>query len=300
MNGFYLQMHITNRCSNRCRHCYQNNYSDEMMLQDAIAVLNELSRIGKENEVTTEVSITGGDPLFHPSFWEILKNAKRLCDKVYIMGNPEMLMPKTIFILKKIEIDLFQLSLDGIGETHDRQRSPKSFERTCKAITALSNAGIKVNVNMTMTDQNRHQKNTVAAIAKTMGAQSFSCEECIPHGEDCNGRNSHKCSLGFSVMAILPDLTLMACRRTPSSVLGKWTHEQGLEYHFVNNPKMISYREKHEAAKIQKEERRKNNFQHQALAREQSSEFTLHKSRLTVHEHWARESDSINPETLFD
>ncbi len=243
MDRFYLQMHITNKCGNCCKHCYQDTYKgDDMLISQATAVLQELSSICKEVDIESHVAITGGDPLLHKEFIEIVYTARQLCDKVIILGNPENITPKIAKRLCMIGIDGYQLSLDGTRKTHDDNRYDGSFQNTIKAIELLKLNLIKPIINMTIMDGNRHQVEEVEEIALKHGAKVFGKDECVPHGEDCEGKEG--CSLGYSAMAILPDMTLMACRKSPSSILGKWKHGQGLEYHFVNNPKMIDYRER--------------------------------------------------------
>ena len=75
MERFYLQMHITNKCNNRCKHCYQHNYEGEdMSFTQSEKVLVELSNMCKRINVESHVSITGGDPLLSKDFWKILVN----------------------------------------------------------------------------------------------------------------------------------------------------------------------------------------------------------------------------------
>ncbi|MDO8565704.1 MAG: radical SAM protein [Candidatus Moranbacteria bacterium] len=51
------------------------------------------------------------------------------------------------------------------------------------------------------------------------------------------------CALGSSVLCILPDNTVMACRRHKDSVLGKWQLGGDLLDFFLFNPKMEEYRQ---------------------------------------------------------
>jgi radical SAM protein with 4Fe4S-binding SPASM domain len=51
------------------------------------------------------------------------------------------------------------------------------------------------------------------------------------------------CGIGSSVLTLLPDDTVMACRRHPGSVLGKWTPENNFLYHFALNPRMNEFRQ---------------------------------------------------------
>ena len=49
--------------------------------------------------------------------------------------------------------------------------------------------------------------------------------------------------MGSSTITMLPDKTLMACRRHAGSVLGKWTKKKNFSYHFLENPIMASFRD---------------------------------------------------------
>lgn len=243
MERFYLQMHITNKCHGKCNHCYQESYNGEdMVLSQAILVIKELSQICKKIDVESHISITGGDPLMAKDFLNIVSFARNNCDRVSVLGNPELLTDEMITKLATIGINNFQLSLDGLPEVHDKNRYPGSFFKTHEAIKRLSVAGIPVNISMTLLDNNRNQVNEIKKISKKQGAHHLGVSECVPNGKDCDANIA--CSLGSAVMTILPDLTLMACRRVPSSVLGRWTYKNGLEHHFVHNPKMIFYRER--------------------------------------------------------
>lgn len=241
MSRFYLQMHITNKCNNRCSHCYQSDYGGEdMSVDSAKLIFKELSSICKKVSVRSEVSITGGSPVLADGFIEIVETARELCDVVRILGNLEGLSDEIVLFLKKVGVDGFQLSLDGSRQTHDSLRSSGSFDRTISAMKKLSSEGILVFVNSTLSDNNRHEISLINEIAEANGASHVSFEEYVPYGLDCSGKCN--CSLGSATMAILPDLTIMACRRTPSSILGKWTKERGLFYHLAKNEKMIEYR----------------------------------------------------------
>ena len=100
MDRFYLQMHITNKCHNRCKHCYQTVYDGhDMTAAEASLVISELSEIGKKMYIISEVAITGGDPMYNSNFFEIAALARALCDRVVILGNPELLTSSMISYL---------------------------------------------------------------------------------------------------------------------------------------------------------------------------------------------------------
>lgn len=51
------------------------------------------------------------------------------------------------------------------------------------------------------------------------------------------------CGMGYSRLVVLPDNTVMACRRHPGSILGKLNKKHSLLWHFAMNPMMDMYRD---------------------------------------------------------
>lgn len=241
MNRFYLQMHITDRCHGKCKHCYQESHGpNDMDYRPAIFMMKELSFMCVQAGVQSEVAIVGGDPLLHEHFRLITSAAACFCDKVYILGNPEHVNEELIQFLKPLKIGYYQLSLDGGEETHDKLRYRGSYQKTIRAAMMLKANGIKVAIKGTISDINRSEMGEIALASHQIGADVLSFDDCIEEGSECN--EGPHCSLGKATLTVLPDLTLMACRRKASSVLGKWSVDNGLEQNFTTNPKMIAYR----------------------------------------------------------
>lgn len=102
MAGFFcLQWHITNKCDQRCKHCYIFNStkpipSDEWNVQDAQKLLDDFLTFCKKYNKTPCVSLTGGDPLLHSRFWDIVELLKCRQISFNILGNPFHLNPKVI------------------------------------------------------------------------------------------------------------------------------------------------------------------------------------------------------------
>lgn len=68
--------------------------------------------------------ITGGDPILHPEFWRLLGQLKDEDIPFTVMGNPFHLDDEVCRSLKDHGCRKYQLSLDGMRETHDWMRMP--------------------------------------------------------------------------------------------------------------------------------------------------------------------------------
>lgn len=287
-NSFYFQWHITDFCGNRCNHCYLHEFDRNMVsLPLARNIMSDMQDCCSVLDAEIVLSITGGDPLTHPRIWDILKEARVFVKKLAVLGNPELLNEKSVARLKEIGINWFQVSLDGMKETHDNIRSAGSFERTIKGIGLLKNANIPIVVNSTVSDLNYREMVDVMKFTCDLGVGKWSFARWVPesgtcgisakeyrnflneiHREQESYTNSSKtflsgdslmnsaiskplncdsivggCAIGGSVLCILPDNTVMACRRHKDSALGKWQEKGDFLNFFLFNPKMEEYRE---------------------------------------------------------
>ncbi|MFA5420130.1 MAG: radical SAM protein [Bacteroidales bacterium] len=128
-NRVYLQWHLTNRCLNRCTHCYQNNYNGvEVAIQEAIVIIEDLVDCCTAFEALPVVALTGGDPMLNNDFWKILSEVRKqspfAC--LSVLGNPEQLDAQTIQKLQPFQLHHFQLSVDGIVQSI----SPPQFQKS--------------------------------------------------------------------------------------------------------------------------------------------------------------------------
>lgn len=86
--------------------------------------------------------ITGGDPILHPDFWELLETFSKHGIYFSILGNPFHIDTDTCRRLKALGCEKYQLSIDGLRETHDYFRKPGSYDETLAKIRVINNSGI--------------------------------------------------------------------------------------------------------------------------------------------------------------
>lgn len=135
---------------------YNGERSNEMDLRVLLQVLESITTFQRRWQARIErFNITGGDPLLHPQWMDLLKELRDRGKTIGIFGNPETLTARNLRALERLGIWSFQMSLDGLEETHDSFRSPGSFRRTVKAIEKLRDHGIRPNIMFTLFPQNR-------------------------------------------------------------------------------------------------------------------------------------------------
>lgn len=159
MEYFAFQWHITEACDQRCKHCYiyalgSHAKFKEMSLEDMITVIENAKAFCKKAERLPYFYITGGDPILHPQFWLLAKLLKMADIPFAILGNPFHLTKEVCEKLHAYGCRKYQLSLDGLKETHDRIRRTGSFDETLQVIPYLRDAGIDVAVMTTVSRWN--------------------------------------------------------------------------------------------------------------------------------------------------
>jgi radical SAM/SPASM domain protein of ACGX system len=157
---FGLQWHITNRCDQRCTHCYIFNATGEKVsiaefeLERAKEIVDKFIAFCKSVGRIPTISITGGDPLHYPYIWEVLRYLRDSDIRYTILGNPFHLNKEVAEMLFNLGCKSYQMSLDGLRKTHDLIRKPGSFDVTFEKIGVLKSAGIRANIMTTVSALN--------------------------------------------------------------------------------------------------------------------------------------------------
>lgn len=156
---FSFQWHITDDCDQRCKHCYifsENNCKalDIMNWEQLKDTFCNCLDFCKVYDRLPYFYITGGDPILHPNFWELLKLLKKHEIPFTILGNPFHLNDEVCRELKTLGCEKYQLSLDGMRETHDWFRKPGSFDITLEKLECIKRAGIRAVVMTTVSGTN--------------------------------------------------------------------------------------------------------------------------------------------------
>ena len=144
---FYVTFCITSICNAKCKHCSSWNYNhDNLSTEKIIKILEELASCG-----VMQIGFSGGEPLLHPDFDEIIKRAIELDFIIGVGTNGRTINEEIVTKIKKLKIHKIQVSLDGNNShTHNDFRGVDGlFEEAISGIELMISKGISVNVCMT-------------------------------------------------------------------------------------------------------------------------------------------------------
>ena len=149
------QIETTNRCNERCIHCYIPHELKNVVLPYEVieSVLQQLHDLG-----VMGLTLSGGEFFTHPDAEKILHKARELDFSFTILSNITLITPKMIDVLIEVNPGLVQTSLYSvIPEEHDHITQLKgSCEKTKDAIDALVAANIPVQISCPVMKTNYH------------------------------------------------------------------------------------------------------------------------------------------------
>mgnify|MGYP002853775579 CR=1 FL=1 len=185
---FAFQWHITDACDQRCKHCYifapGHPTLIEMPWERMVAVLANVERMASRMKSTPYLYITGGDPILHSRFWDFLELVHAHDIPFTLMGNPFHLTDEVCSRMKALGCRKYQLSLDGLRETHDRFRKPGSFDATLKAIDIIRSSGMHCAIMSTISATNIDQIPALIDVVVEHKVDIFAFGRYCPDSED--------------------------------------------------------------------------------------------------------------------
>ena len=188
-NYFAMQWHITDRCDQRCKHCYifageDKSYSPEFDFSTLKEIFFDFLATCKKMDKRPSISVPGGDPLLHKDVWSLLALFKEYNVPFAILGNPFHLNENVAKQLKELGCTTYQMSLDGLKETHDFIRKPGSFDATLNKIHVLNEVGIKSAIATTVSKTNIDEIPQLVKVAVDYQAKSFGFSRYCPNEKD--------------------------------------------------------------------------------------------------------------------
>jgi len=171
-----IYFYLTEGCNLACRHCWLapkfdpdgNKYPvlDPYLFQSIIAEAKPLG--------LTKVKLTGGEPLLHPRFEDLLFLLNQEKIGVTIETNGMLMTPAIAEKIAAVKNPFVSVSIDGIdARTHDGIRGVENaFEKAKRAVRYLAGATVPVQIIMTLMEQNAHQVDGMVAMAEDLGAGS--------------------------------------------------------------------------------------------------------------------------------
>ena len=170
----YVAWQITNECNLACLHCIEESgpgkaFPDELSEREILAILDTMVEL----EVPY-VSFSGGEPMVHPHFFEMVRHFCAGGGQLKIETNGHYLSPGNCERLARLGVKAVQVSLDGATRaSFNRMRVRGEFRTAVDGTRNLHAAGVPIEVNFSPTSFNIDEIGAAVDLAYELGAYSF-------------------------------------------------------------------------------------------------------------------------------
>jgi heme d1 biosynthesis radical SAM protein NirJ len=172
-SGPVVIWNLVRRCNLTCKHCYSastnRDFPGELSGEEVAAVMDDLRAFG-----VPVLILSGGEPLMRKDIFPISRRAKGLGFYVGLSSNGTLIDAAMAEKIDEVGYDYVGISIDGIGETHDRFRGePGSFDAALAGLRACRAKGIKVGLRFTITEENAHELPQLLALMREEEIDKF-------------------------------------------------------------------------------------------------------------------------------
>lgn len=212
---------LVRRCNLCCEHCYSvsadRDFPGELSTAEVYRVMDDLKLFG-----VPALILSGGEPLMRADLFDVLERAKGMQFYVGLSTNGTLIDEHVVMRLKRTGVDYVGISLDGTEVFHDRfRRKVGAYREALRGIRACRNAGLKVGVRFTLTENNAEHLTHILALLDAEGIDKF----YLSHLNYGGRGNTHR----------KRDAQLFTTRRSMDRVLDACWHnlERGVERDYV-------------------------------------------------------------------
>ena len=185
---FAYQWHITERCDQRCKHCYifadAHHKIVETPFKSLVKTLDNILDMSERMKRLPYLYITGGDPILHPRFWDLLELIGAQKIPFSIMGNPYHLDEEVCARMHSLGCQKYQLSIDGLRDTHDQLRKKGSYDITLEKIPIIKASGMRCAVMTTVSAMNIDEIPSLIDVIAAHKVDIFSFARYCPPDKD--------------------------------------------------------------------------------------------------------------------
>jgi MoaA/NifB/PqqE/SkfB family radical SAM enzyme len=137
ISQFYLTVAISYNCSSQCPHCYISEYVNNSRSELTVPEFNVAFNKIVDDLQVWHLDLTGGEPIEHPQFFDIINQVPRDKATVMLATNAIHISEKNITRFRDANVMVYKVSLGAYRRYFDPELNYKSLEQTIRAIRLL-------------------------------------------------------------------------------------------------------------------------------------------------------------------
>lgn len=179
-----ISWNTTKKCNLYCKHCYRESGPDEdtvkeLSTEEGKKLIDEIKKAGFRILI-----LSGGEPLLREDIYELVAKTKA-AGLVPAMGsNGTLLTKEAANELKKSGLGGIAISVDSMDAAyHDEFRGVKgAFDLTQAGIENALAAGLRVQINLTLTENNQDEFEKIVDYYEKIGVHAIHPFFLVPTG----------------------------------------------------------------------------------------------------------------------
>ncbi|MBN2398993.1 MAG: radical SAM protein [Candidatus Aminicenantes bacterium] len=207
-----LYMYISGSCNLACRHCWiepdyqtDNKTGKFIKLEQVKKAIVEAKPLGLQS-----VKLTGGEPMLHPHFREIVDLIDGENIAIVMETNGTLIDDElAVYLKSKKNFGFISVSIDGArAETHDKLRGIEgAFNKAISGIKSLVKAGFHPQLICTLHKGNSAEMEDVVNLADLSGCSSvkFNLIQHMGRGDDFAKKNGFEINEITELFLVLED-----------------------------------------------------------------------------------------------
>jgi radical SAM protein with 4Fe4S-binding SPASM domain len=173
-----IELELTEACNIACRFCYN---SGERAFTDKLTAMRILHLLAGQGVL--EIILTGGEPLLHPDFDLIAREAGSLFPHVLLQTNGTLLTEEKMVVLTESGFLGLNISLHGGPDTHDYLTQHQgSHARALRSVKRALKSPLVTWVNLVLTNQNYGEIGAHLRFLSEVGVRNFTFTRFTPTG----------------------------------------------------------------------------------------------------------------------
>jgi len=195
MSPTRVEIELTEQCNLFCKFCY--NSQEPVVSSKCFEIIDQL-----EKQNVLEVILTGGEPMLHPHFKEILNVCCSKFTKTMIQTNGTLVDENMAKFIKDKDVFGVNVSLHGSKSVHEDLTCVNgSYELAINAIKNLMKRNVRLASNFVLTSSNIHELDDTIELLYSIGLRELTLTRFTPTG--IGGNNAY---LSISIEQLLNSL----------------------------------------------------------------------------------------------
>lgn len=171
-----LFLSLTNLCNFRCIYCFNASGTQKSQEMETEQWLNFIRQAGEAGIL--KCTLTGGEPMLYPGFYDILEELARFHIMPYVCTNGSLIDADAIQRFHAADVRVVQISMDSAAPDvhHKLTATTDSFDRVIQGIERLTAAGIAVHVKSVLTPFNLDNIHQLIALCNRIGVTKLTLD----------------------------------------------------------------------------------------------------------------------------